>query len=160
MHNKQKTVGNLIPSTIFKESIILLIWVGCGTLTLWVADVSGLFSTSSDRQSNSTFHVDFPKVYQIWKREDAVFVDTRSAAEFKYGHIPGAINVPINHIRENLSNLPQDKNVDIVTYCVNNACPNAYQLMNILIANGYQNVRFFPRGLRGWLALGYPLETE
>lgn len=104
--------------------------------------------------------VDFPMVHDIWKRRDAVFVDARSASNFRQGHIPGAVNLPINRVKQQLNVLPTDKETLLITYCGSVECPNAYQLMNVLLGYGYQNVKFFPRGVRGWRALGHSLETE
>lgn len=145
---------------IFRESLIVCVWIGFGALTLWGADKFGLLTSNSHIQSSSTLQVDFPAVYQIWKKGQAVFVDTRSVASFRRGHIPGAINMPINRVEQELSVLPTDKETLVITYCGSIECPNAYQLVNILWGRGYENVKFFPRGLRGWQALGYPLETE
>ena len=123
-------------------------------------DGLGLLSDTAPYPSNSIRQVDFPAVHHIWKQGDAVFVDARSAASFRRGHIPGAVNIPINRAIPAISDLPDNKETYLITYCGSIECPNAYQLMNILLGHGYINVKFFPRGLRGWQALGYPLETE
>ena len=145
---------------IIKESFIVSIWVSFGALIIWGADGFGFLSTTEQVQSYPSLQVDFPTVHNIWKQKKAVFVDARSAAHFRRGHIPGAINVPINRIVMHLKDLPTDKETPLITYCGSITCPNAYQLMNVLLGHGYQNVRFFPRGLRGWLSLGYPFETK
>ena len=145
---------------IIKESLIVCVWIGFGALTLFGVDKFGLLSSTHHVPSNSSLQVDFPAVYQIWKRGDVVFVDARSAANFRRGHIPGAINVPINRVKQELDALPLDKGTFLITYCGSIECPNSYQLMNVLLGYGYQNVKFFPRGLRGWQALGHPLDTE
>lgn len=156
-HNR--TEGKALQQ-VFKESLIVCVWIGFGTITLWVADGFGLFSSTFHAPSVTSRQVDFPEVHQIWKQEKAVFVDTRSAANFRRGHIPSAVNVPVNRVKQNLPVLPTDKETFLITYCGDIECPNAYQLMNVLLGHGYRNVKFFPRGLRGWQALGYPLETK
>ncbi len=145
---------------MLKESLIVCIWVCFGAVTIWGADRFELLSTAQQVQSYPSLQVDFPIVHNIWKQKQAIFVDTRSSAHFRRGHIPGAINVPINRIVIHLKDLPTDKGTPLITYCGSITCPNAYQLMNVLLGHGYQNVRFFPRGVRGWQALGHPLETE
>ena len=145
---------------IIKESLTVCIWIGFFALILWGTDRFGLLSSTPYTASSTSLQVDFPAVYQIWKQGDAVFVDARSAANFRRGHIPGAVNLPVNRIKQHLDILPKDKKILLITYCGNIECPNAYQLMNALLGAGYQNVKFFPRGVIGWQALGYALETE
>ncbi len=44
-----------------------------------------------------------------------LLVDVRSPAEYRRGHIPGAINIPYEQIGRSLHLLPRDR--DIVLYC-------------------------------------------
>ena len=145
---------------VIKDSLIVCIWIGIGTLTLWGMDWFGLIASTSNVSNNSSLQVDFPAVYKIWKSGDAIFVDTRSASNFRKGHIPGAVNIPLNRVKHQLKVLPTDKETLLITYCGDIECPNAHQLMNVLLGYGYQNVKFFPRGVRGWQALGHALETK
>jgi rhodanese-related sulfurtransferase len=45
----------------------------------------------------------------------ALLVDVRDADEFEIGHVPGAINLPLNQIRHRLDELPRDREVWL--YC-------------------------------------------
>lgn len=45
----------------------------------------------------------------------AVFVDTHTAEQFELDHIPGAINVQANTIKQNLNKIPKGKK--IIAYC-------------------------------------------
>jgi NADPH-dependent 2,4-dienoyl-CoA reductase/sulfur reductase-like enzyme/peroxiredoxin family protein/TusA-related sulfurtransferase/rhodanese-related sulfurtransferase len=47
--------------------------------------------------------------------DDYILVDVRSEEEFKNGHIEGAINIPVDNLRERLNELDQSKM--IVEYC-------------------------------------------
>lgn len=49
-------------------------------------------------------------------KEGAALVDVRSAAEFSSGHLPGAINVPVNELGGQLKKLGK-KDGTIVLYC-------------------------------------------
>ncbi len=44
-----------------------------------------------------------------------VLFDVRSAAEYEAGHIPGAVNLPIDALRESLPKIPGDK--ETIIYC-------------------------------------------
>jgi NADPH-dependent 2,4-dienoyl-CoA reductase/sulfur reductase-like enzyme/rhodanese-related sulfurtransferase len=46
---------------------------------------------------------------------EAVLVDVRSAEEFNRAHLDGALNLPLDNLRETMSRLPKDK--EIWTYC-------------------------------------------
>lgn len=43
------------------------------------------------------------------RQAGGVLVDVRSTAEFARGHIPGALNVPVDELRERLGELPRDR---------------------------------------------------
>ncbi len=47
--------------------------------------------------------------------EDKVILDVRSANEFQQGHIPGAINIPVDDLRDALPKL--DKNKEYLVHC-------------------------------------------
>jgi rhodanese-related sulfurtransferase len=47
----------------------------------------------------------------------AVFLDVRSADSFATGHIPGAINIPVNEIEVNPTLAGIDRDEWIITYC-------------------------------------------
>jgi rhodanese-related sulfurtransferase len=80
-----------------------------------------------------------------------VFVDARTAMDYEFGHIPGAINVPYFEAEQHLDRLPRD--AWIVAYC---ECPiaEARQVADTLIANGFTQVKVIEEGLQGWRELG------
>jgi rhodanese-related sulfurtransferase len=48
-------------------------------------------------------------------RPATLLLDVRAIEEFAAGHIPGAINIPIDELRSRLDELPRD--AAIITYC-------------------------------------------
>lgn len=152
---------NVIKSTLVKrfrflgkEVGIVSFWVLLGTLALFGFDAAGLLSGNF-----VGLVVDFPEVYEVWKDGSSVFVDGRTAAAFKRGHIPGAINLPVGEVTKRLSVLPHDKNVRLTVYCGSISCPLSYQLLKQLKRHEYTNVQIFQRGVEGWQEFGYPLQT-
>lgn len=65
----------------------------------------------------------------------AVLLDVREADEFRSGHIPGAVNVPLSAIEQ--ATLPKDK--PLYVYCLRGT--RSKQVVNCLKQMGYQNVR-------------------
>lgn len=49
------------------------------------------------------------------ERGEATLLDVRTVQEFNEGHAPGAVNIPIQVIRERMNELPKDK--PVVVYC-------------------------------------------
>lgn len=47
--------------------------------------------------------------------ERAMLLDVRTELEFAGGHIPGAVNVPVDNLRSRLSEIPRNR--PIVAYC-------------------------------------------
>ncbi len=65
--------------------------------------------------------VDLEKFNAIAKQQNAIILDSRSAAAFAQGHIDGAINIPFSDFtEEKLTKLLGDKSRPILIYCNNN----------------------------------------
>ncbi len=68
------------------------------------------------------------------KREDYILVDVRTEDEFANGHVDGAINIPVDNLRDRLSEL--DPNKTIIEYC--QVGLRGYVADRILSQHGYQ----------------------
>ena len=64
---------------------------------------------------------------------DWQLLDVRTEAEFAAGHIPGAINVPVDVLRQRLEEVPRDRK--IVTYC--KVGQRGYIALRILLQNQF-----------------------
>ena len=54
-------------------------------------------------------------VAQLRERDAVPLIDVREPHEYEAGHVPGAINMPINTLEKNIAQLPTDK--PIVFFC-------------------------------------------
>lgn len=75
------------------------------------------------------------------------------------GHLPGALQILPEKMKEVAPELLTDKNQLIVTYCANTACQNSKTAADELIALGYTNVAEYVEGKQDWMAAGLPVET-
>jgi NADPH-dependent 2,4-dienoyl-CoA reductase/sulfur reductase-like enzyme/rhodanese-related sulfurtransferase len=66
-----------------------------------------------------------------------VVIDARAAVQYEAGHVPGAVSIPHEILREKLSEL--DKNAPTVTYCNKGVTGNAAQ--SILCNSGFTDVK-------------------
>jgi rhodanese-related sulfurtransferase len=87
-------------------------------------------------------------------RQKAVLLDVRPRAEFKAGHLRGAINIPIDELPNRFKELPRDQR--IVAYCRGVYCLLADEAAELLIAHGFDVVRL-DGGWPEWQSEGRPV---
>lgn len=83
-------------------------------------------------------------------------LDVRPAEEFAMGHIPGAINIPVEMLEERLSLLPKDH--EVVAYCRGPHCVLSTSAVATLRRNGIKAL-LLDAGVPEWKAAGLTLET-
>ena len=82
-------------------------------------------------------------------------LDVRPVDEYRTGHIPGALSVPLDHLKELLSKLPKDQ--EIVAYCRGPYCVLAVQAVDMLREKGFNAIRL-EESVQDWRAMGLPVE--
>lgn len=86
-------------------------------------------------------------------RAGAVTVlDVRPPEEYRAGHIPGAISVPLSELKHRLAELPRDR--EIVAYCRGPYCVLAVEAVDMLRAHGFKALRL-EDGVPDWRAQGF-----
>lgn len=86
-----------------------------------------------------------------------VVVDVRPSEEYRAGHIPGALSVPLEQLEDRVRELPARK--EIVAYCRGPYCVMAYHAVEKLRARG-RRARRLVDGLPEWRAAGFPVEIN
>ena len=76
------------------------------------------------------------------------------------GHLPGAIRISHDEVREQAGTLLPDKDQFIVVYCANTPCQNSRIASQTLAALGYTNVAEYVEGKQDWIEAGLPLERQ
>ena len=66
--------------------------------------------------------------------QETLLLDVRDPEEFEEGHIPGAVNLPLNEVRTRMGELPRDREISI--YC--GVGQRGYYATRILLQNGYR----------------------
>lgn len=85
-------------------------------------------------------------------RNGAVIVlDVRPEEEYRAGHIPGALSVPLSRLKPLLNQLP--KNQQIVAYCRGPYCVLSVEAVEMLRKQGFDAVRL-EEGVQDWRAMG------
>jgi NADPH-dependent 2,4-dienoyl-CoA reductase/sulfur reductase-like enzyme/peroxiredoxin family protein/rhodanese-related sulfurtransferase/TusA-related sulfurtransferase len=87
---------------------------------------------------------------------DLFLLDVRTSAEFATGSMPGAINIPLENLRERIAEIPRDKK--IVLYCRVGLI--AYNAARVLEANGITNYFNLSGGYETWHVATAPQESS
>ena len=84
-------------------------------------------------------------------------LDVRPAEEYRAGHIPGALSIPVGELKARLKELPKDR--DVVAYCRGPYCVMAAQAVDLLRKKGFKAHRM-EQGVVDWRARGWRVESE
>lgn len=82
-------------------------------------------------------------------------LDVRPAEEFVAGHLPGALNVPVDRLEAYLSKLPKRK--EVIAYCRGPYCLMSFEAVAKLRKRGFKAKRLAD-GYPEWRAAGLPVE--
>lgn len=97
-----------------------------------------------------------PEEYLDYNKENTILLDVRSGIEFSNGHIEGAVNIPVDNLRERLGEL--DKNKEIIEYC--QVGLRGYVASRILSQNGFK-VKNITGGYKSTSSLNFlPKKSE
>jgi rhodanese-related sulfurtransferase len=89
--------------------------------------------------------------------EDFKLVEVLASKEYKEGHIPGAMNLPLSEL-ENGARKKLEKTEKIVVYCESYTCHASTKAARKLLELGYVDVLDFKGGKRWWRHAGLELE--
>ena len=88
---------------------------------------------------------------------EVTVLDVRPAEEYRAGHIPGALSVPVSELKARLRELPKAR--EIVAYCRGPYCVMALEAVQLLRAKGFEAHRM-EQGVVDWRARGWRVVTE
>lgn len=84
-------------------------------------------------------------------------IDVRPPGEYAQSHIPGALNIPLDRLRQRLEALPREK--EIVAYCRGPWCVLSFEAVARLREAGF-HARRLEDGLPEWRRAGLPTESS
>lgn len=87
----------------------------------------------ADRQELERVEVD--ALLERARAGQVLVLDVRPRCEYAAGHLPGALNVPIDELEGRLAKLPDDRKV--VAYCRGPYCVMAFEAVELLSARGF-----------------------
>jgi rhodanese-related sulfurtransferase len=98
-------------------------------------------------------HISVAQAYQKYQ-QGAFFLDVRSQEEWDQVHIANSTLIPLDELKNRLSELPNDR--DVVVVCLSGH--RSEEGVTILRNAGFSRASCMTDGLTAWKAAGYPLE--
>lgn len=83
-------------------------------------------------------------------------LDVRPAEEYAAGHVPGAINVPLDRLESYLARLPRKR--EVIAYCRGPYCLMSFEAVATLRKRGLK-ARRLKDGFPEWKAAGFPVTS-
>ena len=99
--------------------------------------------------------VDREELLRRVRKGEVTVLDVRPAEEFRAGHLPRALSVPLDDLEARMKDLPKDR--EIVAYCRGPYCVMAVEAVARLRKRGFRAVRL-EIGVVDWQAQGLPVE--
>lgn len=104
----------------------------------------------------------------LFARRLAVFIDSRTRTDFASGHIPGALSLPLDEIkdtsgvRERLNKGPVSLSPErtLVVYCEGEDCQTSLALAKLIHGQGFRDIRILMGGWAEWSAACLPVEES
>lgn len=94
------------------------------------------------------------ELMQLAAAGEAMVIDVRPASEYEAGHVPGAVNIPIDSLPQRLMELPHHQ--EIVAYCRGPYCMLAFEAVEQLRKSGFR-ARRLEDGFPEWKAEQRPV---
>lgn len=105
---------------------------------------------SEAETKEETKHEDIVHLEELQKKisEEApvTVLDVREPAEYAFGHIPGAVNIPLGELEDRINEIEKDKEINVICRTGNRSDLAAQKLTE----KGYKNVNNVIPGMSKW----------
>jgi rhodanese-related sulfurtransferase len=91
------------------------------------------------------------------KAGEVTVLDVRPREEYRAGHVPGALSIPVGELKARIKELPKGR--DVVAYCRGPYCVMAVEAVELLRKKGFRAHRM-EQGVVDWRARGWRVENE
>ena len=100
--------------------------------------------------------VDGDELLRRVRSGEVTVLDVRPVEEYRAGHLPGALSVPVADLRAKLEELPKGR--EVVAYCRGPHCVMALEAVELLRNKGFKAQRL-EQGVLEWRARGWRIEA-
>jgi hydroxyacylglutathione hydrolase len=122
--------------------------------------VAGVFGREAiehaDGRLQTMASVTLPQVAAHVASHDGVVLDVRGEGEWREGHVPGSINLPLGDLQNSSATLPRHRL--LLVHCQSGG--RAAIAASLLRARGFEQVALFPGGFAEWSSRGEKVERS
>ena len=83
---------------------------------------------------------------RLWQNKEAIIIDVRTPGEYRDGHIPGVVNIPLDELEKRIGEIPKDKKVVLICRTGSRSA----QGTRLLRSKGFNNVFNSTGGMSTW----------
>lgn len=115
---------------------------------------------SKEEYPSITF-ITLTEAEDLFSQGKALFIDSRSEKDFRSGHVPAAVNIPVDEKKEEaFDSFSFPKERTLVIYCDGSECQSSVVLAKLLHQKGFVNIKVFFGGWVEWKREGLPVTME
>lgn len=84
----------------------------------------------------------------IKSQEGLIILDVRSKEEFDAGHIEGAIQIPVEELKNRIDEIEEYTDAPLLVYCRSGS--RSSKAVNILLDNDFTDIKHMNQGYMNW----------
>ena len=116
-------------SRLLLAALLVLILAGCG-----------------QSPAGASVDISVDEALRLWQNKEAIIIDVRTPGEYRDGHIPGVVNIPLDELEKRIGEIPKDKKVVLICRTGSRSA----QGTRLLRSKGFNNVYNSTGGMSTW----------
>lgn len=129
-----------------------VLFLALGVLVVWI------ITTETTKFSFGVPQLDASQATFKYNKEEAQFVDVRAEADFRKGHLPGAINVTMSALEQKNRRLERARKKPVIVYCQTGMTSG--RAARTLKKQGFEQVFTLKGGVESWQAASLPIHNR
>ena len=113
---------------------------------LLVALLVAMLAGCGQSPAGASVDISVDEALRQWQNKEAVIIDVRTPGEYRDGHIPGVVNIPLDELEKRMGEIPKDKK----TVLICRTGSRSAQGTRLLRSKGFNNVYNSTGGMSTW----------
>ena len=113
---------------------------------LLVALLVAMLAGCGQSPAGAGVDISVDEALRLWQNKEAIIIDVRTPGEYRDGHIPGVVNIPLDELEKRMGEIPKDKK----TVLICRTGSRSAQGTRLLRSKGFNNVYNSTGGMSTW----------